>query len=96
MREFFIRGNKCIGSGSGAGAYDIGLNHALRGLVIENTFMSPGPYAQRGRIAVDNANCRDVSVDTPSNVYIPKIAAALPIADRRLPSAAALPVRRLQ
>ena len=72
VREFFISGNKCIGSGSGAGAYDIGLNHALRGSVRENTFMSPGPYAQRSRIAVDYTNCFDVSVDSQSNVFIPR------------------------
>ena len=72
VREFFIRGNKCIGSGSGAGAYDIGLNHALRGSVRENTFMSPGPYAQRGRIAVEYTNSSDVEVDSQSNVFIPR------------------------
>lgn len=72
VREFLIRGNKCVGSGSGAGAYDIGLNHAIRGSVRENTFMSPGPYAQRGRIAVDYANSADVAVDSRSNVFIPR------------------------
>lgn len=61
--EFLISGNSCIGSGTGAGAYDIGINHALRGSVRENTFRSPGPYAQRDQIAVDYTNSFNVTVD---------------------------------
>jgi len=71
LRELLISGNTCVGSGTGAGAYDIGLNNTLRGSVRENTFTSPGPYAQRGRIAVDYNNSFDVSVDSLTNIYTP-------------------------
>lgn len=69
IREFTIVGNFCIGSGTGAGAYDIGINHSLRGRVANNTFVSPGGFAQDGRIAID-ANSFDVAVDPDSNIYL--------------------------
>lgn len=93
IREFTVRGNKCVGTGRVAGSYDIGLNHALRGSVGGNTFMVPGPSAQAGRIAVDPATCFDVSVDPDTNVYMPTTGTVEPYVNNgvvNLASAAAL------
>jgi hypothetical protein len=70
VREVLIEGNKCIGTGTSAGGYDIGINHTLRGLVTGNMFTAPGASAQAGRVAFD-ANSYDVSIDPNTNVYIP-------------------------
>ena len=78
IREFSIRGNTCIGTGTGAGAYDIGVNNALRGTVADNTFLSPGAFAQPARVVSDTANCFDVSVCPYTNVYLPTTGAASP------------------
>jgi len=78
IREFTIRGNKCIGSGQGAGAYDIGVNHSLRGSVSENTFLSPGAFAQSGRIGIGAGNY-DVSICPDSNIYLATTGTAPPV-----------------
>lgn len=96
-RELVVRGNKCKGTGQGGGSYDIGINHCLRGSVSENTFTSPGAFAQPGRIAVD-ANSFDVSISPTSNVYLPTTGTATPRTGNgviTVASAAALPIPAL-
>ena len=77
IREFSIRGNKCIGIGSAFGSYDIGIFHALRGTVTENTFLVPGALSA-GHVVADQATCFDVSVDPTTNIYLPTTGSAAP------------------
>ena len=66
-----VRGNLCVGSATGAGAYDIGLSNCLRATVTENTFLQPGGFAQAGRVVIDPTNSFDCSVDPNTNIYLP-------------------------
>lgn len=76
-RELTIKGNTCIGTGTVAGGYDIGVNHALRGIATDNLFMSPGASAQSGRVVVD-ANSFDFAVNPDTNVYLATTGSATP------------------
>lgn len=76
--DLHVLTNRISGSGTDVGAYDIGINHCLRGRVAGNTFRSPGARAQAGNIAVDG-NSFNVSVDPDSNVYIPTTGTAPPL-----------------
>lgn len=78
IREFSISDNVCIGSGTGAGAYDIGVNNSLRGVVSGNMMTSPGGFAV-GTIA-PMTTCFDVSVDS-SNRFIATTGTAPPTVD---------------
>ena len=78
FNEVTVRGNSCVGSGTTAGAYDIGLTNVLRATVSENTFMEPGAFAQSGRVTADPANCFDVSVCPITNVYKATTGSATP------------------
>lgn len=69
VRNLVVENNTCKGSGTGSGAYDIGINHTLRAVVGENKFFEPGGFAQVGNVAV--ATSFDVAVDPDSNVYVP-------------------------
>lgn len=68
-QNLVVQGNKCLGSGTAAGGYDIGIFHGLKAKVSENTFMLPGAF-HAGSIAVDGTS-NDLSIDPNSNVYIP-------------------------
>lgn len=65
-----IQGNKSIGAGTAAGAYDIGVFHGLKAKVSENTFMLPGGF-NNGSIGLDGTSGNDLSIDPNSNVFIP-------------------------
>lgn len=98
VREFSIKGNRCIGTAQGVGGYDIGVNNSLRGTVAENTFMSPGSFAQAARVYADPANCYDVSICPTTNVYKATTGSASPATGngvQTIASAAALLVPAL-
>jgi len=98
IRQFSIARNTCIGSAQSAGAYDIGLVNSQNGVVHANTFLSPGPSAQAGRIYVDPATCFDVSASAVSNVYV-QSTGSNPISSgnqvQTIASASALPIPML-
>jgi hypothetical protein len=73
-----VRGNSCTGTGQTVGSYDIGLTNVLRATVSENTFFSPGAFAQASRVFADPANCFDVSVCPITNVYKATTGSATP------------------
>lgn len=78
-KDVLVHNNQCIGTGTIAGSYDIGLNKVSRGVVSSNKFASPGAFSV-GRIAVDSATCFDVSV-TSDNVYTATTGTAPPVVD---------------
>lgn len=55
VRELTVVGNLCIGTGTGSGGYDIGVDHTLRANISGNTFVSPGGFAQASHIAISNS-----------------------------------------
>lgn len=96
-RDLIIKNNTCVGTGQSMGSYDIGVFHALRCSVSDNTFLSPGTFAQAGRVGIDTVSY-DVSINPDTNVYLATTGTATPKTGngvQTVASATALPIPAL-